>query len=420
LYFALTRHRDEEEEVRGDAFVGAIDLFPAVAVQQQQQLVSEFKNIILSCSEDHHSSSAARAFNRCIAKHLGALYVTLGRALHAEEVDCSFFLSAIKRFCCDFGAEVRALVAFNMPAFYTAFGASKNMHLLGSLQRLLHDAEASVRVAAAKTLGVISCMISAEQRQGVLADAFLKLFEDADEATLMAALASFQQAGPHLSGILPSLTARSICNALVGLISSKVSPFHRNLWSWSQKNVRLVWHVAQELAWRQQLAAALAFNHASQWATNQLTSDVIVPCLIKLLKVRSHAFHQINTRLLTLFDCRTVLPACAIRSTITTSQYTAHPLEIAYLRLLMRQQVSGVLISVLVMSRSFGTRMNAMEVPAFARDSALFSLFWFLSHLTCADYRAGFRALIVVSTQTHVRSHHTATRCWPFDIITRS
>lgn len=32
-------------------------------------------------------------------------------------------------------------------------------------------------------------------------------------------------------------------------------------------------------------------------------------------------------------------------------------------RLLTRQQVSGVLVSVLVMSRSFGTRMNAMEVP---------------------------------------------------------
>jgi hypothetical protein len=41
----------------------------------------------------------------------------------------------------------------------------------------------------------------------------------------------------------------------------------------------------QELAWRLQLAAATAFRHASQWATNQLTCDVVVPCLIKLLKV---------------------------------------------------------------------------------------------------------------------------------------
>ncbi len=230
LCLALTRRRDEEEEVRADAFVGAIDLFPAIAQLQQQQLVSEFKNIILSCSEDPHSSPAARAYNSCIVKHLGALYVTLGRALHAEEADCSFFLSSVKRLCCEFGPEVRALVAFNMPAFYAAFGPSKNMHLLGSLQRLLYDAEASVRCAAAKTLGVISGMMSVEQRQGVFADAFLKLFEDADEATVMAALASFQQAGPHLSGILPSLTARSISNALVGLISSKVSQLGRNLW----------------------------------------------------------------------------------------------------------------------------------------------------------------------------------------------
>ncbi len=86
--------------------------------------------------------------------------------------------------------------------------------------------------------------------QGVFADTFLKLFEDSDEPTLMAALQSFQQvglhltdfmmlnlmrslfdfivfnihwqAGPHLAGILPSLTARSLCNALVGIVSAKV------------------------------------------------------------------------------------------------------------------------------------------------------------------------------------------------------
>ena len=50
-----------------------------------------------------------------------------------------------------------------------------------------------MRLAAAKTMGVISGMINVEQRQGVFADAFLKLFDDADEHTLMAALASFQQ-----------------------------------------------------------------------------------------------------------------------------------------------------------------------------------------------------------------------------------
>ena len=51
-----------------------------------------------------------------------------------------------------------------------------------------------MRLAAAKTMGVISGMINVEQRQGVFADAFLKLFDDSDEHTLMAALASFQQA----------------------------------------------------------------------------------------------------------------------------------------------------------------------------------------------------------------------------------
>jgi hypothetical protein len=34
--------------------------------------------------------------------------------------------------------------------------------------------------------------------QGVFADTFLKLFEDSDEPTLMAALQSFQQAGLYL------------------------------------------------------------------------------------------------------------------------------------------------------------------------------------------------------------------------------
>jgi hypothetical protein len=47
----------------------------------------------------------------------------------------------------------------------------------------------------------------------------------------------------------------------------------------------LLTRLLQELAWRQQLAAALAFRHASQWATNQLVADVVLPCLIKLLKV---------------------------------------------------------------------------------------------------------------------------------------
>jgi hypothetical protein len=209
--------------VRADAFVGAIDLFPAVAQPQQQQLVSEFKNILASCLEEPSSSAAARAFNRCVAKHLGPLYVTLGRSLYADESDCSFFLSSIKRFSCEFGPEVRALVAFNLPALYMAFGPGKSMHLLGTLQRLVCDKETTVRLAAAKTMGVVGGMIGVEQRQSVFADAFLKLFEDSDEATLMAALGSFQQAGLHLGGILPSLTARSISNALVGLIASTVS-----------------------------------------------------------------------------------------------------------------------------------------------------------------------------------------------------
>jgi hypothetical protein len=222
----LTSGRDEEEEVRADAFVGAIDLFPAVAQQQQQQLLSEFKTVLGSCSEEASSSAAARAFNRCVVRYTGPLYVTLGRALYTDEADCAFFLSTIKRFACDFGPEVRALVAFNMPAFYTAFGPSKNTHLLGTLQRLLQDRETAVRLAAARTMGVISGMIGAEQRQGVFADAFLKLFDDSDEATLMAALASFEQAGPHFNGILPSLTARSICSALVGVISAKVRCIH--------------------------------------------------------------------------------------------------------------------------------------------------------------------------------------------------
>ncbi len=220
---AVIPYRDEEEEVRADAFIGAIDLFPAVAPPQQQQLVSEFKNFIASCLEEPSSSAAVKAFNRCVARHLGPLYVTLGRSLYADEADCSFFLSSIKRFSCEFGPEVRALVAFNLPALYMAFGPGKSMHLLGTLQRLIYDKEATVRLAAAKTMGVIGGMIGAEQRQGVFADAFLKLFEDSDEATLFAALGSFQQAGLHLGGILPSLTARSIANALVGLIVSKVS-----------------------------------------------------------------------------------------------------------------------------------------------------------------------------------------------------
>ena len=50
--------------MRADAFVGAIDLFPAVAQQQQQQLLSEFKNVLASCSEDPSSSAAAKAFDR--------------------------------------------------------------------------------------------------------------------------------------------------------------------------------------------------------------------------------------------------------------------------------------------------------------------------------------------------------------------
>ncbi len=272
--------------MRADAFVGAIDLFPAIAQLQQLQLMSEFKNILASCIEDPSSSAATRAFNCRVVKHLGLLCVTLGRLLHADEADCSFFLSCIKRFSCEFGPEVRALVAYNMPALYMAFGPGKNMHLLGTLQRLLYDKEAAVRVVAAKTMGVISGMIGVEQRQGVFAEAFLKLFEDPDEATLMAALASFQQAGPHLSGILPSLTARTISNALVGLISSKVRPMLHSICILRNTIDLMLMCPAQELAWRQQLAAALAFRHASQWASNQLTSDVIVPCLIKLLKVR--------------------------------------------------------------------------------------------------------------------------------------
>ena len=60
--------------MRADAFVGAIDLFPAVAPIQQQQLISEFKNVLASCLEEPHSSAAARAFNRCIVKHVGPLY----------------------------------------------------------------------------------------------------------------------------------------------------------------------------------------------------------------------------------------------------------------------------------------------------------------------------------------------------------
>jgi hypothetical protein len=279
--------RDEEEEVRADAFVGAIDLFPAVAPVQQQQLISEFKNVLASCLEEPSSSAAARAFNRCVVKHVGPLYVTLGRYLYSDEADCSFFLSSIKRFSCEFGPEVRALVAFNMPALYTAFGPGKSAHLLGTLQRLLCDKETAVRLAATKTMGVISSMIGVEQRQGVFAEAFLKLFEDPDEMTLMAALSSFQHAGPHLSGILPSLTARSISNSLIGIIAAKV----RRVPSLTQLHVAVSSSfdfdvVCQELAWRQQLAAALAFRHASQWATNQLTSDVILPCLFKLLKVR--------------------------------------------------------------------------------------------------------------------------------------
>lgn len=212
--------------MRADAFVGAIDLFPAVAQQQQQQLLSEFKNVLASCSEDASSSVAARAFNRCVVRYTGPLFITLGRSLCAEEADCSFFLSTIKRFATDFGPEIRALVAYNMPAFYTAFGPTKNTHLLGTLQRLLHDRESSVRVAAARTMGVISGMMGTEQRQGVFADSFLKLFEDSDEATVTAALVSFQQAGPHFNGILPSLTARSMCSAIVGIISAKVRRVH--------------------------------------------------------------------------------------------------------------------------------------------------------------------------------------------------
>jgi len=114
-----TGGRDEEEEVRADAFVGAIDLFPCVAPQQQPQLLSEFKNILASCCEEQSSSPAARAFNRCVVRQVGPLYVTLGRSLYvleplastplfriesrcsyADEADCSFFLSSVKVCVC--------------------------------------------------------------------------------------------------------------------------------------------------------------------------------------------------------------------------------------------------------------------------------------------------------------------------------
>ena len=71
--------------MRADAFIGAIDLFPCVAQQQQPQLLSEFKNILASCCEEQASSSAARAFNRCVVRHVGLLYVTLGRSLYVHE-----------------------------------------------------------------------------------------------------------------------------------------------------------------------------------------------------------------------------------------------------------------------------------------------------------------------------------------------
>ena len=120
----------------------------------------------------------------------------------------------------------------------------------------------------------------------------------------------------------------------------------------------------QELAWRQQLAAALAFRHASQWATNQLTSDVIIPCLIKLLKVSFiSCVSCLTSRRVTEVGCRTAPLASANRSPTSMLQYGTRP-QHRPRRLLTRQQVSGVLVSVLVMSRSFGTRMNAMEVPA--------------------------------------------------------
>jgi hypothetical protein len=159
-------HRDEEEEVRADAFVGAIDLFPAVAQQQQLLLLSEFKNVLASCCEEATSSTAARTFNRCVVRYVilvsplyfrntlgrytGPLFITLGRFLCAEEADCSFFLTTIKRFACEFSPDVRALVAFNMPAFYTAFGPSKNTHLFGTLQRLLLDRSAALLISTSR------------------------------------------------------------------------------------------------------------------------------------------------------------------------------------------------------------------------------------------------------------------------------
>ena len=71
--------------------------------------------------------------------------------------------------------------------------------------------------------------------------------------------------------------------------------------------------ILQELAWRQQLAAALAFRHASLWATNQLVSDVVLPCLIKLLKVVSCLWFELYGAACDAFDCRTGPRVCGSR-----------------------------------------------------------------------------------------------------------
>ena len=71
----------------------------------------------------------------------------------------------------------------------------------------------------------------------------------------------------------------------------------------------------------------------------------------------------LSSRLVTAGGCRTAPLASASRSPTSMLQYGTRPQHRPRC-LLTRQQVSGVLVSVLVMSRSFGTRMNAMEVPA--------------------------------------------------------
>ena len=85
-------------------------------------------------------------------------------------------------------------------------------------------------------------------------------------------------------------------------------------------------------------------------------------------------------------------------------------------RLLTRQQVSGVLVSVLVMSRSFGTRMNAMEVPL-AHPLPRFRLYFSrLLSLTLGICRPSFeisRALLPSSTDSRAHPSRPAARRRP-------